>query len=150
MGIIEIFEECGDLERLAAFADRERQNCPLDAILDALEVGIETKLIQTGKVEPTVAKEAAHILRGRIRTAVFRPWDQYPLKAWGDKLALLTHGEYESEDEFEARVDGFLAPIRDDLIAKGCPEDVASGWCDDIVNACCHRVLEITHASGRT
>ncbi len=148
MGIVEIFEECGDVERLAAFANRERKNHPLDTILDSLEGDIETKLIQTGKVDPAMAKEAAHILRDRIRTAVFKPWDHYPLKAWGDKLALLTHGEYENEDEFEARVDGFLTPIRDDLIAKGCPEDVASGWCDDIVNACCHRVLEITHASG--
>ena len=149
MGIVETFESCGEVDREAASVRKwMADGNPADTALNPIESAIVNGLVGTGKVLPEIATEAGRILRDRILYRIFRPWDFYPLTTWGDKLALLTHGEYEDDEELQSRIDAFLNPIRDDLILKGCPEAVASGWCEEIVGECCSRIFEFTHAGG--
>jgi hypothetical protein len=149
MGIVEAFDGCGEVDRLAA-AVREwvTEGNPADNVLDTIESAIINGLVGSGKVLPEIATEAGRILRDRIRYAVFRPWDHYPLDEFGAKLALLTHGTEPYDGDWEAISDAFLDPIRDDLIRKGCPADVAGGWAEEIAGHSAHFAFEMAHSGG--
>ena len=67
---------------------------------------------------------------------------------FGAKLALLTHGTEPYDGDWEAISDAFLDPIRDDLIRKGCPADVAGGWAEEIAGHSAHFAFEMAHSGG--
>ena len=151
MGIVEIYEDNGAIERMAGIIRNAiRDGAPVETIMNHAQNMIVSNLISLNNVPLEIAREAGQILRRRIYLCVFSPWDYYPLDEWGDKLALETHGiDVETdEEEWLATADAFLNPIRDDLIRKGCPEDIASEWIERIVDASSARAWEMTHSGG--
>ena len=151
MGIVEIYEDNGAIERMADIVRNAiRDGAPVETVMNHAQNMIVSNLISLNDVPPEIAREAGQILRSRIYLCVFSPWDHYPLDEWGDKLALATHGiDIETDaEEWNAAADALLTPIRDDLIRKGCPEDIASEWTEHIVDASSARAWEMTHSGG--
>jgi hypothetical protein len=82
-------------------------------------------------------RSVARALRDRLKVyETAAPWHLYPVNVYSMRLAMLliAHGlsdVYEGE-EYDALMNGFLDPIKADLIEKGFSHKVAEDWCESL------------------
>jgi hypothetical protein len=91
----------------------------------------------------------SELVRDRLKVyQVAAPWHLYPAPEHGQKLAMLLVGV--EEDECESVIDGYLNPIKADLIRRGFCEKVAADWAEGLAEDAGWYLYSIEHAGGVT